>query len=79
MQKKDGGQIVVTTDEVYGNEAPLDMSKDPDYSYLWYIASLKVPADAKTLDDARLTAFTCEPPAPGRGNDNPLYPQKKVQ
>jgi hypothetical protein len=79
MQKKDGGQIVVVTDEVYGNEQPLEMTKDPEYNYLWHVASLKVPAGAKTLDGASLTTFTSEAP-PDRNigrRDNPLYPKKE--
>lgn len=57
MKKKSDNTVVVMVDEIEPNELPLSMMDDKEYEYLWQIASLKVPANAPTLEQAKLTIF----------------------
>lgn len=60
MKSKKDGSVVVMVDEVGEGETPININKDPDYTYLWNLASLEVPAGVKDLKDAKMTVIHCD-------------------
>ncbi len=55
-------QPLVIVDEVKQGDLPMSMGNDPDHIYLWYLASLSVPASATNLDTAHLLIMHSDVP-----------------